>query len=36
MIARIKARMALSLASISQLKERARDNRQVSQFLENG
>lgn len=30
---RIKAHIALSLARISQLKERARDNRQVSQFL---
>ena len=31
---KIKVRIALSLARISRLKERARDNRQVSQFFE--
>lgn len=33
---RINARIALSLARISQLKERARGDPQVSQFLKNG
>lgn len=33
---KIKARIALPLARFSQLKEHARGNRQVSQFLKNG